>query len=125
MRFRTPMSLWKAPHLPNVSPNGSAGPQPLILLYHSVQRVHIDPWGVRVSPRNFNEQMAVLAAHAQPMRLRDLDSALEGGDIPPRSVIVTFDDGYADNLHNARPVLQRYNIPATVFIATGYVGSSC
>lgn len=90
-----------------------------------------DPFGVCVSPRNFAEQMAVLRAHAAPRRLDALESALTldvaassaapGGGRRP--VIVTFDDGYLDNLTRALPALERCAVPATVFVASGYVGS--
>ena len=50
--------------------------------------------------------------------LRYLDEAEQ----PPRSVVITFDDGYLDNLALAAPVLGRFGFPATVFVVTGEVG---
>ena len=55
------------------------------------------------------------------MRLSELIAAAREGTLPPRAVAVTFDDGYADNLHEARPLLERYNVPATFFLAAAYL----
>jgi peptidoglycan/xylan/chitin deacetylase (PgdA/CDA1 family) len=51
-----------------------------------------------------------------------LAQGLQAGSLPKRAVAVTFDDGYADIADHAMPLLERYQIPATVFVATGYIG---
>lgn len=93
----------------------------LILLYHSVAEPEADPWSLSVSPRHFAEQMDVLSRSVHVMPLAKLVRSIRAGSLPRRAVAVTFDDGYANNLHNAKPILEQFHIPATVFITTGYL----
>jgi glycosyltransferase involved in cell wall biosynthesis/peptidoglycan/xylan/chitin deacetylase (PgdA/CDA1 family) len=94
----------------------------LILMYHRVAEVSTDPWSLCVTPQHFAEHLEILKKHFRPIQLQQLIKALLNGKVPRRSVVVTFDDGYADNLHNARPLLECHNVPATVFLSTGYIG---
>ena len=94
----------------------------LILGYHRVANVTHDEYEVCVTPKHFAEQMDVLKRYAHPTSLASLVEHLRKGSLPPKSVAVTFDDGYADNLYKAKPVLEKYEIPATVFVCTGYTG---
>jgi peptidoglycan/xylan/chitin deacetylase (PgdA/CDA1 family) len=93
----------------------------LILLYHRVARVEPDVWSLCVSPANFTEHLEVLRRY-QTVRLDQLGP---GGWFKGRGLTcaVTFDDGYADNLHQAKRWLRRFAIPCTFFIATGYIDS--
>jgi peptidoglycan/xylan/chitin deacetylase (PgdA/CDA1 family) len=97
-------------------------PRSLILLYHQIAELRSDPWALRVTPRHFTEHLEVLREHARPIRLQQLSKSLLDENVPDRSVVVTFDDGYADNLHNAKPMLERCGIPATIFLVTGNIG---
>ncbi|HXG64664.1 MAG TPA: polysaccharide deacetylase family protein [Blastocatellia bacterium] len=96
--------------------------QAVILLYHRIADSASDPWSLCVSPRRFAEHLEVLAKHGYVMRLEQLARALGGRNLPHRAAVITFDDGYVDNLWNARPLLERYDLPATVFVATGNTG---
>jgi peptidoglycan/xylan/chitin deacetylase (PgdA/CDA1 family) len=97
-------------------------PRALILLYHRIATLDSDPWILGVAPHHFAEHLEVLRRYSHPMRLQDLTLALERNQLPKQSVVITFDDGYADNLYNAKPTLERYDIPATIFLPTGSIG---
>jgi peptidoglycan/xylan/chitin deacetylase (PgdA/CDA1 family) len=94
----------------------------LILGYHRVTKMERDEYEVCVTPKHFAEQMEALSNYAHPIQLSELVQCLKTGSLPPKAVAVTFDDGYADNLYEAKPILERYAIPATVFVCTGYAG---
>ena len=98
-------------------------PGAIILLYHRVAASNCDPWGLSVTPEHFAEHLDVLRQQCRAVRLQRLSEEVQVGKRLPKAVAVTFDDGYANNLHNARPLLERYDIPATVFVASGCVGN--
>ena len=102
-------------------------PQGAILMYHRVapQNINqdIDPWRLCVTPKNFEAHLQVLKRHMQPMSLKELAIAQQNHTLPDRAVAITFDDGYANNLYQAKPLLAKYEIPATVFVTTGYTDS--
>jgi len=93
----------------------------LILLYHRVADLNTDPWQLCVSPRNFEQQMQLLSESFSPVSLHDLLAFLETKNQSRSPVVVTFDDGYADNLHQAVPMLEQFEIPATFFLTTGWL----
>lgn len=76
-----------------------------------------------VSRRVFETHLAYLQRHAHVLSLTDAVEAISVGRIPDRAVCVTFDDGYANNITIALPLLQKYRIPATIFLATSYIES--
>jgi peptidoglycan/xylan/chitin deacetylase (PgdA/CDA1 family) len=98
-----------------------------VLTYHRidepVRRPWLDPGLISASPDEFREQMAYLATYCQVISIHDVLASLKSRnkrDFPPRSVLVTFDDGYCDFEEEAWPILQKYKIPATLFVPTAY-----
>jgi peptidoglycan/xylan/chitin deacetylase (PgdA/CDA1 family) len=97
-------------------------PHVVILGYHQVAERRDDPFDLAVSPAELEAHLRFLAQHARPVPLRQAAEEVAEGRIPPRTVVVTFDDGYEDTLTTALPLLQRFRIPATVFVTTGNPG---
>lgn len=99
-----------------------AFPGTLILLYHRVAEVdRRGGYRLAVSAANVRAQLEALLPALRPLRLRDAAAALRAGR-PLRGFAVTFDDGYADNL-DVLPILEELEIPATLFVTTGFLGS--
>ena len=97
-------------------------PAGYIVLYHRVAEANNDPHRLCVSPENFREQIKFLKENFRVVPLVQLVQEVRSKKLKNKSMALTFDDGYADNLHNALPILQEYNMPATIFLTAGYVG---
>ena len=95
----------------------------LVLMYHRIAAADVDPWGLCVSPRHFGEHLDVLRRRGVLASLGQIGRAVAEGRPLRGAVAVTFDDGYADNLLDARPLLDRHDAPATFFLTTGALGA--
>jgi peptidoglycan/xylan/chitin deacetylase (PgdA/CDA1 family) len=95
--------------------------KPLILMYHRIADEPVDYWGLAVSPEHFEEQLAVLRSRRRPLPLSQFVEELVTGTLARDAVAVTFDDGYVDNLDAGLPRLEAADVPATVFLATGFI----
>jgi peptidoglycan/xylan/chitin deacetylase (PgdA/CDA1 family) len=122
--------LWHRCVLRTISPLRWLGPinseATGILTYHRVaENVGSDPAMLNVSPSRFRTQMSgLLKLGYEPVSLRSLvESCLAERALSPRQFVVVFDDGFGDVYRNAWPVLRELRIPATVFLATGYLDS--
>ena len=94
----------------------------VILVYHSIADNQLF---FTVSPAMFEQQMAWLkSAGFNVVSLNRLMELRANGHIPAKTVAITFDDGYKDNLTNAFPVLKKYGFPATIFVTTSDLGST-
>ena len=92
-----------------------------ILMYHKVNDLWPNP--TTVPTRVFEEQMAFLGELGyQPVSLAAVrDHYVSGAALPERAVLITFDDGYRDNLANALPILRRHGYPAVLFVPIGFL----
>ena len=86
----------------------------MILCYHRVAKPDANPFVLCVTPENFASHLDEVVQHGEPSTLDELA-------MPSRRprVVVTLDDGYADNLTNALPIAKAKGVPITVFVTSG------
>lgn len=95
-----------------------------ILMYHRVTMAkEFDQ--LTVTPVRFAEQMSILAAAGNVISLETAVDQLSAGEsLAANSVVITFDDGYLDNLEHALPILERYQLPAAIFITSDFAAQN-
>src|SRR5271169_6299033 len=95
---------------------------PVILTYHSISEGNSP---LQIAPSLFAEQMEWLHANVHVAPLAEVVSALTGHQpLPERTVVLTFDDGFADFYSSAASVLRKLKLPATLFVLTGLCGKT-
>ena len=101
-----------------------------ILLYHRVldlqrEKDFCSLPGIIVSVKMFDEQMKYLSENYNVISLENLVDSLKNNlPFPKKGVVITFDDGWKDNFSFAFPTLKKYNLPATIFLTSGYIGTN-
>jgi peptidoglycan/xylan/chitin deacetylase (PgdA/CDA1 family) len=98
-------------------------PHGIVLLYHRIAGPRFDPLLLDVSAANFAAHLDALKSEGTVLPLDEFERLRRAGELPPRASTITFDDGYADNLHAAAPLLAAARLPARVFVTSGMVGS--
>lgn len=91
-----------------------------IVMYHSISNV---PDNYTISPDAFCRQIQFIRENFSVLRLHEVENALKSDCYLSRQVSITFDDGYEDFLEWAYPVLETFDVPATVFVPTGFIGA--
>jgi len=97
----------------------------LILGYHGMSMADEHDWqaGLYMKPAQFRSRLEMLRdADANVLSLKEGLARLYAGSLPPRSVVITFDDGFQDFYRHAFPLLQEFGFPATVYQTTYYSG---
>ncbi len=92
-----------------------------ILIFHRVHAVPDPLFPFEPDAQRFESLMRFVAATFRVMTLGEAIDHLVRDTLPPRSLVITFDDGYADNAEVALPILQHLGLRATFFISTGFL----
>jgi len=101
-----------------------------VLAYHRISDVQdedeyeFDMELISASCAQFDEQIKYIKQNYNPISIEEFVAFTEGKfELPKRSVLITFDDGFIDNYENAYPILKRHNVPAVIYISTEYINT--
>lgn len=92
-----------------------------ILIFHRVLESYDFMRPDEITAKEFDEKMQLITQYFTPLPLSDAVDKLKNNTLPQRAICVTFDDGYRDNAEVAFPILKKWNIPATFFVASGFL----
>jgi peptidoglycan/xylan/chitin deacetylase (PgdA/CDA1 family) len=96
-----------------------------VLAYHRVLPEHDPLLPAEPDAVDFEARMRWVKENFNVIPLPEAVQRLREGSLPRRALAITFDDGYADNYRIALPILQRLELPATFFVATGFLDGGC
>ncbi len=118
--FVQPLAGW-------LEQRGGRGHRLCVLTWHRIghpEHSTSDPSLFSARPETFARQVEMLRRCYAPVSMRDVLAAQAGErPLPPRAVLVTFDDAYRDFAQQAWPILRRAGVPVTLFVATGFPGA--
>jgi peptidoglycan/xylan/chitin deacetylase (PgdA/CDA1 family) len=98
----------------------------LILAYHGITKKNyeINPW-IQIPLDAFEKQILYLKQRYSIIPLERAAEIIRNGKrLPKNPAVITFDDGYKNNYTVALPILEKYSVPATIFVSSGYIGTN-
>ena len=116
------MTLFDAAYRASACFYSLAGKKPrvAVLYYHSVDDGCPE---ISIKPSLFEEEIRYISAECNPVSLEKVEGFIGNeSTLEDLSVAITFDDGFRDNYENAFPILEKYGVPATIFVTTDLVG---
>jgi peptidoglycan/xylan/chitin deacetylase (PgdA/CDA1 family) len=117
-------ALWRIPGCFGIARMLGASYSLRCVVFHNISATE-SPFtrgmNVTIAPTRLEAALRFLATHYTPVRLQDVLSDADGGRLPPRPVLVTFDDAYASVAESAAPLCRQFGVPAVFFVNAAFL----